>query len=216
MAEGLNTAEGYALAAESLSAQILLGEVEKLNKRAKDARDLAKAALALAPDDYEARLQYALADGFVTRTSGTLTALRKKLPTKSLVTIEAFRRDYPDDSRGLALHGAWHLGVIRKAGEKRGGKMFDASIAEGRKLYDLARQNAPYDIIIATNYAMVMLAIDAETYGPEFKPLLESVANWPAPNDTYKKLQARAVDILTVYEDTDDVEKRAERFLDGK
>ena len=38
----MNTAEGYAIASESLLAQILLGEVGKLNTHSKFARSLAK------------------------------------------------------------------------------------------------------------------------------------------------------------------------------
>jgi len=75
VAQTLETAEGYALAAESLSAQILLGEVRKLNKHSKQARELSKKALELDPALYDAP------DGFVTRTSGDLTAWRKKQET---------------------------------------------------------------------------------------------------------------------------------------
>jgi len=109
VAQTLETAEGYALAAESLSAQILLGEVRKLNKHSKQARELSEKALELDPALYDARLQYTLSDGFVTRTSGDLTAWRKKLPTKTLAKIQDFRAAYPDDAKGLALEGAWHL-----------------------------------------------------------------------------------------------------------
>jgi len=95
------------------------------------ARELSKKALELDPALYDARLQYTLSDGFVTRTSGDLTAWRKKLPTKTLAKIQEFRAAYPDDAKGLALEGAWHLGVIRKTGEKNGGKWFGASDARG-------------------------------------------------------------------------------------
>jgi len=216
IAETLDTAEGYALAAESLSAQILLGEVKKLNKRSKEARDLAQTALALEPDNYKAHLQYALTDGFVTRTSGSIKAWRKKLPGKTLAIVEAFRAAYPDDPIGDALLGAWHLGVVRKAGEKNGEKWFGASLTEGQHLYMKAQVKAPQDVIIATNYAMSLLVLDAELYGPKVKPLLEDIITWPAPNDLYKKVQDRAADILTVYDDAKEVEDLAEKFLDGK
>ena len=153
-AETLQTAEGYALAAESLSAQILLGEVTKLNKHSKQARELSEKALALDPDLYNAQLQYALSDGFVTRTSGDITAWRKKLPMKTLTKIGDFRAAYPDDPKGLALEGAWHLGIIRKTGEKNGSKWFGASLAEGQRLYAEARAKTPNDVLIESTYAM--------------------------------------------------------------
>ena len=216
IAESLGTAEGYALAAESLCAQILLGEAEKLNKTSKKARDLSEKALELDPTLYDAKLQYVLSDGFVTRTSGDLTAWRKKLPSKTLAKIQAFRAAYPDDPKGLALEGAWHLGVIRKVGEKNGGKWFGASLAEGQRLYALARAGAPEDVLIETNYAMSLLVLDVETYGPLVKPLLEEVTNLPANDDLYRKVEAKVAMVLAAYGDNKQVKKLAERFLDGE
>ena len=215
-AESLDTAEGYALAAESLSAQILLGEVTKLNKQSKQARALSQRALALDPALYNAQLQYALSDGFVTRTSGDITAWRKKLPSKTLAIIKDFRAAYPDDPKGLALEGAWHLGVIRKTGEKNGGKWFGASLAEGERLYAQARRLAPNDVLIETNYAMAFLVLDVETYSPQMKPILEAVAAMPANDDLYKKVQSKAATVLAAYGDDKRVKKLAGRFLDGK
>ena len=216
MAEALETAEGYALAAESLSAQILLGELNKLNKKSKQARGLSEQALALNPAHYNARLQYTLADAFVTRTSGDLTAWRKKLPTKTLAKIQEFRATYPDDPKGLGLEGAWHLGVLRKVGEKNGSKWFGASMAEGQRLYMMARHAAPNDVLIETNYAMSLLALDAESYGPDVKPILEVVARLPAGDDLYRKVQSKAAIVLASYGDDKKVKKLAGRFLDGK
>jgi len=215
-AESLNTAEGYALAAESLAAQILLGEVDKLNRRSKEARALSEKALALDPDLYEAKLQYALTDGFVTRTSGNLTAWRKKLPTKTFEKIQEFRAYYPDDPKGLALEGAWHLGVIRKAGRKNGGKWFGASLSEGERLYAEARQKGPGDILIETNYAMSLLVLDAAHYCPFMKPILEAVSKTSPETDLERKIQMRVNDVLKSYSDTKRVEKLAGKFLDGK
>lgn len=215
-AESLDTAEGYALAAESLSAQILLGEVSKLNKQSKQARALSQRALALDPALYNAQLQYALSDGFVTRTSGDITAWRKKLPSKTLAVIKEFRAAYPDDPKGLALEGAWHLGVIRKTGEKNGAKWFGASLAEGERLYAQARAAAPNDVLIETNYAMALLVLDAEKYGPQVGSVLDAVAAMPVNDDLYKKVQSKAATVLAAYGDDKKVKKLAGRFLDGK
>jgi len=216
LAENLETAEGYALAAESLSAQILLGEVEKLNKRSKEARELSEKALALDPALYDAKLQYALSDGFVTRTSGNLTAWRKKLPMKTLGKIQDFRTEHPNDAKGLALEGAWHLGVLRKAGEKNGGKWFGASLAEGERLYAEARAKAPNDVLIETNYALSLFVLDRDAYAPQVRPLLEAVAAMPANDDLYRKVQGKAAKILAASDDLKTMEEMAERFLDGE
>lgn len=211
----LNSAEGFALAAESLSTQILLGEVNKLNKRSKEARDLSEKALALNPSLYEAKLQYALTDGFVTRTSGDLTAWRKKLPMKTLEKIEIFRADYPEDPLGMALEGAWHMGVVRKTGEKNGRKWFGASLSEGLRLYDLARKNNPDDVLIETNYVMSLLVLNAEHYANYVRPILENISGLQAVTDLERKVQSRAVEVLNHYDKPRQVETLAAKFLDG-
>lgn len=216
IASELNTAEGFALAAESISAQILLGELTKLNKHSKRARDFAQRALSLEPENYNASLQYALADGFVTRTSGDITAWRKKLPTKTLAIIRSFRQNYPEDPRGLALEGAWHMGVIRKTGEKNGSKWFGASLDEGLKLYDMARNKNPSDILIETNYAMSLLVLNSEHYGPYARPILENISQLKTTTDIDRKVQARAALVMTHYEDQKRVNKLAADFLDGE
>ena len=216
IASELNTAEGFAMAAESISAQILLGEVTRLNKQSKQARKLAQTALSLEPENYNAKLQYTLADGFVTRTSGDITAWRKKLPTKTLAVIRDFRQSYPDDPRGLALEAAWHMGVIRRAGERNGRKWFGASLDEGLKLYNMARNKNPNDILIETNFAMSLLVLNSEHYGPFTWPILENISQSQVSTDLDRKVQARAVQVLTHHEDQKRVKKLAADFLDGE
>jgi len=152
----------------------------------------------------------------VTRTSGDLTAWRKKLPSKTLAKIQAFRAAYPDDPKGLALEGAWHLGVIRKTGERNGGKWFGASREEGERLYAEARAAAPNDVLIETNYALSLLVLDVENYGPQVRPILEAVAAIPAGDDLYKKVQSKAATVLAAFGDADEAEKLAAKFLDGE
>jgi len=214
-AEALNTAEGFALAAESLAAQIFLGEVEKPNKSSKKARELAKKALELDPEDYNANLQYALTYGFYARTSGTLKAWRKKLPAKSLAAIHESGKDFPDDPRFKALLGAWHLGIIEKIGEKKAGDWFEANLDEGKKYYDLARAASPDDIMIGSNYAMALLAIDPERFSPELRPELDRIMALPAANDVERKIHLRIGAMLEHYADHDGVKTHASAFLHG-
>jgi len=216
IAETLETAEGYALAAESLNTQIFLGEVDKLNKHSKKALALSEKALALDPNLYNAKLQYTLSDGFVTRTTGDITAWRKKLPEKTLAIIQGFRRAYPNNARGTALEGAWHLTLVRRIGEKNSGKWFGATLADGQRLYAEARVQAPNDVLIETNYAMSLLALDAQIYGPQIKPVLGAIAAMPANDDLYRKVQVKSATVLAAFGDDKKVEKMAERFLEGK
>jgi len=219
LAAQIETSDGYALAAESLAAQILLGEVKKLNKHSKEARELAQMALELDPSSYDARLQYTLTDGFVTRTTGDMTAWRKKLPMKTRKAIQDFRADYPQDGRAMALEAAWHLGVIRKTGVKNGSKWFGASLEEGKALYQDAIVRRPDDIIIRANYFMAMQALAGkiDVYDPlRQKPILQEILGLDANTDLDKKVQARMRNVLDNIEDPKIVKNLAEKFLDGK
>lgn len=214
-ASNLETADGLALAAESLNAQILLGEIPKLNKAAKKARDYAQHALDLDPEHYNARLQYVLADGFVTRTSSDFKAWRKKLPQKTLRVVLEFDNDYPNDPRAKALLAAWHLGVIRKAGIKNGEKWFGASLEEGKRLYSKAKALAPDDILIAAN-CYVSLHVLNLGFDDEYKrKQLETILALPAKSHIDKAVKQRMQDMLDILGDRKAEKKLAERFLDG-
>lgn len=215
-AETLNTAEGYALAAESLSAQIFLGETDKLNRHAKEARALSEKALLLNPNLYEAQLQYVLTDGLVTRTTGDITAWRKKMPRKTFEKIRNFRENYPEDALGIALEAAWHMAIIRKTGDKNGQKWFGASLSEGVRLYELARRKKPDDVLIVTNYAMSLLVINADHYGEYVRSILENISQQQVSTDLDRKVRTRIIDLLSHYEDTKRIEKLAGKILDGK
>lgn len=213
--QNLETAEGLALAAESLNAQILLGDISKLNKTAKRARVYAQRSLDIEPDAYNARLQYALADGFVTRTSSDFKAWRKKLPQKTLKVVTEFEADYPDDPRAKALLAAWHLGVIRKAGVKNGEKWFGASLEEGQRLYSVAQRLAPQDILIATNYYMSLHVLDLDFDIAYKRQQLESILRMPAQSHIDRVVQSRVRDMLDIIGDPKAEKKMVERFLDG-
>ncbi len=215
-AETLETAQGYALASEALAAQILLGDVDKINSRAKEARALALQALALDPMLYEAQLQYTLSDGFVTRSANPLTIWRKKLAQKTYARIKNFRTAYPDDARGMALEGAWHLGIIRKTGEKNAEKWFGASLSEGERLYEQARSRTPNDIVIETNYALALFALDAAKFAAKVKILLERVRTMTAQSNLERRVQDVAAKVEAALSEPRRAKKLAEDFLDGK
>ena len=217
-AEALGTADGYALAAESLLSEIMLGLAEKNKKQAKRARALAQAALDLDPSNQNARLQYAVADGFVGREAGDVSAWMKKLPQKAEAIIKAYRTDYPNDPRGDALLGAWHLTIARKAGNEKAQKWFGANIADGRKLSQFALAARPDDIVVAVNYAFSLLALKDEDFSDieEARQLLRAISARNPEDHLGRVLKDYAVEALGEIEDRDRVSHYAEMFLEGK
>lgn len=217
-AENMLTAEGQALAAESLLSEIMLGQAKKNKKQAKRARKLAEAALKLDPLHQNARLQYAIADGFVTRETGDVSAWMKKLPQKTEAIVKAYRDDFPDDPRGDALLGAWHLAIARKAGNKNAEKWFGATISQGRELFLTARTSTPEDIIIGTNYAFSLLALKDEDFPEteEARLILSEMDTLEPTNHLGAVLQSYAKEALARIEDRDDVRDYTDMFLEGK
>ena len=173
-------------------------------------------ALTLEPMLYEAQLQYALTDGFVTRSANPLTIWRKKLSQKTYAMIKKFRAAYPEDARGMALEGAWHLAIIRKAGPKNGPKWFGASLSEGQQLYEQARANDTQNILIETNYAFALYVLDANKFGEKVKMHLESLSDISPVSHLEGRVQEKAAQVYAALGDPPRAKKLAENFLDGK
>jgi tetratricopeptide (TPR) repeat protein len=217
-ADTLQTSDAYALASEALLSEIMLGQAQKNKKQAKRARKLAEAALAIDPAHQNARLQYAIADGFVTRETGDVSAWMKKLPQKTHAVVQAYRTDFPDDPRGDALLGAGHLAIARKAGDGNAKKWFDASVAEGIALYEAALVRSPNDPVISVNYAFALIALEAEDRPDPMlaKARLEQVATLE-PNDVLNATMVNyARTALAQIDDVKAVSEYAGTFLDGK
>lgn len=217
-ASQLETADGYALAAESLLSEIMLGQAEKNKKQAKRARKLAKAALEIDPMHPNARLQHAIADGFVTRETGDVSAWMKKLPQKTFSIVGALRQDFPDAPRGDALLGAWHLAIVRKVEQKNAEKWFDADIEQGRALFQKARLAEPNDIVIGVTYAFALIALSDEDLPDvsEARLILEAMMTVEASDYMAKVVQGYGQQALIRFDDRAATRDYVGQFLDGK
>ena len=151
----LGTASGLVLAAEALNAQLLLGLADKKIKTAKRAMKLAKAALALEPQNPDAQFQYAIAYGFYGRHVSSFTAWRKNLPKKIRDEIDKAAKLAPADGRVDALKGAWHLNLLYRAGGWDVKKRYGADEATGLANYQTALKTNADDIIILSSYLML-------------------------------------------------------------
>ncbi len=215
MGAKLETAQGYALAAEALTAQIVLGRFEDLHARAIESVRFADQAVRLAPEDENAHLQYALAFGVMTRTSSVFKAWRKQYPDKSLKIIQAFQTRYPDNPKGDALLGAWHLGVIRKAGEKNALNWYNATLTAGIEAYNSALKSAPQDILITSTFAVSLYVLSPEIYENDARNLLEWVETLSPQTAIEREVKSAMDEILEALSAPDKAVELSERFLDG-
>lgn len=216
LALSAQTPEGFMLAAETLSAKVMLGYVDDANDSAKQARKWAEKAVEALPNSQEAHIQFALAYGFETRTSSPFRAWRKNLPKKTLEAIEDCRVKYPDDPRGDALLGAWHLGIARKAGAKRAMDWYNASAEDGIRYYEAALQAAPDDIVIAGNYAVTLLGLDTDQYTDRAAEIMTAIANMPDRNAVEAEVKDRIAELYRLKDDPEALKQAVSLMLDGE
>ena len=211
----LGTSETRLIAAEALSAKVLLGIAKDGKDSAKAALELSRSVLLEDPNNAEAHFQYALADGFITRATSPFSAWRKKLPQRTKETVDALIARAPQDGRAHALLGAWHMGILRKTGEKNGEKWFGANFAQGQAAYETALSLRPEDIIITSNYALSLAEHDFDTNGSKARNLLVGAIAKPPKDAVEREVQSRMRDILIIWNDEAALMVRIEQFLDG-
>ena len=120
LASPINSPESHLLTAQALSAQVMLGTSENAKEAARMAIIHAEAALAFDPDNQEAHLQRALADGFITRAASPLSAARKKLPQKTRGVVDALITRSPDAPVPMPCSGRGIWGLSERPGSHAG------------------------------------------------------------------------------------------------
>ena len=213
LAESLGTSEAYLLASEALAAKVILGYYDKPNDPSKRARKLAKKAIELDPDNLDAQFHQVVTFGLETQSTGVLKAWRKKMPTRMRAEIEALQVLAPDDPRGHALLGAWHLGIVNKVGKRNAYSWYKASPDMGTALYETALELAEDDIVITSNYAASKILLGEPDAARE---LLSSVVNMTSKHAAEAEIQKRMTQMLALYDDPKALERAAKLFLNNK
>ena len=204
----VDTNEGKLLAAEAMGAQIMLNRADAVDT-AKAALDLLDDVLEAEPDNAEALFLRALHQGFRTRSSSKLAIVMGGLIGKTQDRIEAFAAAAPGDPRADALRGAWHLGIVRAAGDGK----FGASLEEGLARYDAAVEALPGDMVVMSNYAFSLIVMDDASLRPRAKALLDRIADTPATDALGEDTKARMMGLREVWDDPDAVRERARDLL---
>ncbi|MGJ8560426.1 MAG: hypothetical protein ACSHX3_09340 [Litorimonas sp.] len=204
-----DTVEGLNAAAEVMAAEIMLMRVEDAKDHAKDAIKLANRALKRDPGNVEALFLRALHTGFRTRSSSALAIVMKGLIGDTYAAIEAFETAAPGDPRADALYGAWHLGIVRAAGDGR----FGASLSEGLAHYDRAVAAMPRDIVVMSNYAFSLIVMEDPSLLPRATTLLQKIEATPPDGATEIETRTRMLSLLAVIDDPEALQDRATGLL---
>ena len=203
------TVEGLNVAAEVMAAEIMLMTIPDAKDHAKDAIDLAEDALDRDPDNVEALFMRALHTGFRTRSSSAFAIVMKGLIGDTYDAIEEFEAAAPTDPRADALYGAWHLGIVRAAGDGK----FGASLSDGMAHYDRAVSAMPDDIVVMGNYAFSLIVMENPDLRPRATELLQQIEATEPDGATEVETRRRMLSLLAVIDDADALAERAEGLL---
>lgn len=176
MTDGDPTVADLILASEAALAPLTLGLAEGMSRREKRqaavrAQGYARTALVIEPENAQAHLRLAAGLGYESSYVNRLRAVMRRLPqTGRDHMIEGMALD-PTEPWGPAMLGAWHLEVVRQAGEG----MFDANEAEGMALMRQALAMEDVPVAIPYRFAVALLAADPAAHAEEAESLLARV-----------------------------------------
>tara|TARA_A100001391_G_scaffold203386_1_gene195589 strand:+ start:136 stop:912 length:777 start_codon:yes stop_codon:yes gene_type:complete len=165
--------EALILASEAALMPITLDQAEGMSRRerrqaALRAQDYAEAALALEPENAQAHLRLAAGLGYQSRYVNKVRAVMMGLPQRGRDhMVEALALD-PSEPWAPAMLGAWHLEVVRRAGEG----MFDANEAEGLALMRQSVEMEGAPAAIPYRFAVALVAADPAAHGEEANLML--------------------------------------------
>lgn len=175
-AESQGSPESLAFAARALLAECMSARdpsrVDDLLTRAEDA---ARLALQSDANSVDARLQLALAMGVRGRRASLSDAVRHGYARHGRRLIEEAIALDPNEPWAHALMGGWHLEVLRRGG-RAGAIAYGARVSTGIAEFERARALAPNDPIIAVQFAVALLELDAEHYADRAGTLLNAAA----------------------------------------
>jgi hypothetical protein len=205
----LDTVEGQIFAAEIKGARIMLMDVADAKDTAKAALKSLKPILKDDPDNVEALFLRAMHQGFRTRSSSSFSIIMGGMIGDTEDAIEAFAAAAPHDPRADALRGAWHLGIVRAAGDGR----FGASLDDGMAAYDRAVAAMPEDVAVISNYAFSLIVMDDPALLPRAKDLLLQLETTPTIDAFTEETKARMMRLLAVIDDPDALRETSRGLL---
>lgn len=197
LARGLDTSEGYALAANSLAiySYYIAPDSEKEGSF-QLAAELAREAIRLDPANPEAYLQLAHATGRLAQVTGTWEALNEGYAGQVRDAIQEALRLAPDMAAAHLSLAAWHAGTVSIAGLFIASALYDASEEEAFAHFERSLELAPQEKIVLLEYALGSLALDVDANRAKAHDLLERAIALPAKDAYDRILHQKAVEQL--------------------
>ena len=201
IAEMLRTAEGYALAAESLTIHAHHiaedGEREMLLERA---IDLAGKAVDSDPDNANAHLQLARAIGRHAQAIGSFEAAGRGYAKRIREATETALRLEPGMAAAHLSLGLWNAEVVAAVGPFMARLIYGARKKNALAAFERALRLAPHAKAVALEYALGLLVLDGGDYREKAAELLRRAIRIPVEDAYDRLLQERAVERLEALE----------------
>jgi hypothetical protein len=169
--------DGLALAARATLVEALYlappaAQVTLLERAIADGR----AALAQAPDHYDAHLQLAMALGALAEVEGPISAHLKGHAHEGGQLLERARELAPaGDPWPDGLLGIWHLRVVHYGTAPLARELYGASAETGLSLCRRAAAEAPAVLALRYGCAIAMLELDPDGLGDEARAELSAI-----------------------------------------
>lgn len=173
--------------AEAVSAPDYAPPLELLS----EAEQLARRALATAPDHVEARLQLAIALSLKARPLSARQAMRTGFGEEARQLAESILEDDPGNAYAHGFLAVWHLEVRRRGGAL-GASIMGASVNRGRQHYRAALASAPGDAAIHWQYARALAALNVKKYRNDIDDALRLAESAPIETRLERLMQSRA------------------------
>jgi hypothetical protein len=194
--EAANTGQGLAVAARAAFAEANLSEMPCLPCLQR-VESYARRSIALDSEHPDAFVYLAAALGYQARIVGSITAQFRRYPELSKQAIDHALSVAPNDDWALAAAGAWHIEVVRNAGNLLGRTMYGARVETGKDYFYKAFAAEPNNLVTRFQFALSLSGYDFDANSGPVAAVLESI---------------RAIEPRTVYEGV--MKQRAQRLLD--
>lgn len=189
------TAEGLAFAAraELAHADMLASKAARAGIIARAEED-ARAAIALAPDASEPRLQLAIALGFKGRLDGQVLAHIEGYADEARAHLDIVLAREPDNPWAHALLGGWHLEIVGLGGFL-GRALYGAEIEAGSASYERALSLRPGDPVISYQWALQLASIEEQAYSAQAIDVLSRASGRTSSRFLDERTRARIAEL---------------------
>jgi hypothetical protein len=184
--------DNQAFAARALLASALLTTNSQARQPAiTQALAYAQAALAVAPNHVEGRLQLATALGLQARAMAPARAFARGLPQRVKRLLDGVARDAPAQAWAFALLGGWHLEGLRIGGPAARA-MLGCNLVLGKAAFERAMRLDPLEASPPFYFAASLLALAPAANANDAQALLRRATSCPDRDVFQTTVKARA------------------------